>query len=88
MMYDVVACVQNVIDHTVRASSLVENLNGRIRPFMNAKRRIHHSFFPLLQLFLNTKHYRRSRKDERCGKSPLEMLTGLPHPPFLTMLGY
>ena len=87
-MYDVVACVQNVIDHTVRASSLVENLNGRIRPFMNAKRRIHHSFFPLLQLFLNTKHYRRSRKDERCGKSPLEMLTGLPHPPFLTMLGY
>ena len=88
MMHDVAACVQNVIDHTVRASSLVENLNGRIRPFMNAKRRIHRSFFPLLQLFLNTKHYRRSRKDERCGKSPLELLTGQPHPPFLTMLGY
>ena len=77
-----------LIDHTVRASSLVENLNGRIRPFMNAKRRIHRSFFPLLQLFLNTKHYRRSRKDERCGKSPLELLTGQPHSPFLTMLGY
>ena len=88
MMYDVIACVQHLIDHTVRASSLVENLNGRIRPFMNAKRRIHRSFFPLLQLYLNTKKYRRSRKDERSSKSPLELLSGQPHPPFLVMLGY
>ena len=75
-----------IVSFTMRASSLVENLNSRIRPFMNEQKRIGSWFFPLLQLYINTKRYRRSRKKERIGKSPLELLTGRPHPDFLDML--
>lgn len=79
--------LSGIISSTMRASSLVENLNSRIRPYINAKRRIGSWFFPLLQLYINTKKYRRSRKKERIGKSPLELLTGKPHADFLDMLG-
>lgn len=79
--------LSGIISSTMRASSLVENLNSRIRPYINAKKRIGTWFFPLLQLYINTKKYRRSRKKERVGKSPLELLTGRPHPDFLNMLG-
>ena len=78
--------LSGIISSTMRASSLVENLNSRIRPYINAKKRIGTWFFPLLQLYINTKKYRRSRKKERIGKSPLELLTGHPHPDFLDML--
>lgn len=65
-----------------RASSMVENLNGRLRRYMNLKRIIPEKFLTLLKVYFNTKQYRRSRKKEREGKSPLELLTGQKHPDF------
>ena len=79
---------QELLSTTKKASSLVENLNGRIRVFIEVKRVIPTRFFVLLKVFYNTRRYKRSRCEERVGKSPLELLTGVSQPDFLTVLGY
>jgi len=79
---------QRLLKNTKKASSMVENLNGRIRVFIEVKRVIPPSFFILLKVYFNTQRYKRSRCVERVGKSPLELLTGQPQPNFLEALGY
>ncbi len=74
--------MQGIPDGIKRTSSLVENLNGRLRPYMNLKRMVPEKFLTLLKVYFNTKKYRRSRKAERKGKSPLELLTGQKHKDF------
>ena len=74
--------VREILDGVKRASSLVENLNGRLRPYMNLKRMVPEKFLTLLKVYFNTKRYRRSRRAERVGKSPLELLTGQKHEDF------
>ena len=76
------------LDHTKRASSLVENLNSRIRVYMNLKRMVPEKYFILLKVYFNTRKYHRSRISERIGKSPLELMTGKEYPEFLEALGY
>ena len=71
-----------------KASSLVENLNGRIRKYMDVKRVVPTRFFVLLKVYFNLRRYKRSRCQERVGKSPLELLTGESHASFLVALGY
>ena len=71
-----------------KASSLVENLNGRIRKYMDVKREVPTGFFVLMKVYFNMRRYRRSRCPERVGKSPLELLTGKPHDDFLVALGF
>ena len=61
---------------------MVENLNGRLRRYMNLTRIIPEKFLTLLKVYFNTTAYRKSRKKERVGKSPLELLTGQKHPDF------
>jgi hypothetical protein len=41
----------------------------------------------LLQFFLNHRRFMRSRRAERNGKSPRELMTGQGHPHWLTLLG-
>jgi len=79
---------QRILKKTKKASSLVENLNGRIRVYIEVKRVIPTRFFVLLKVYYNTRRYKRSRCKERIGKSPLELLTELPQPEFLEALGY
>jgi len=79
---------EKLLSKTKKASSLVENLNGRIRNFIEVKRVIPAQFFVLLKVYFNTRRYKRSRCKERIGKSPLELLTGTPQPDFLEAIGY
>ena len=74
--------IEGILKGVKRASSLVENVNGRLRRYMNLKRMIPEKFLTLLKVYFNTKKYRRSRKAEHVGKSPLELLTGQEHPDF------
>ena len=76
----------DMIRHTYRASSPDENVNGRLRVFMNARRGVPSWQLPLYQMFLNRKKAKRSRRTERIGTSPLERLTGQSHPNFLDAL--
>jgi hypothetical protein len=79
---------ERLLKRTKKASSLVENLNGRIRVFIEVKRIIPTRFFVLLKVYFNTRRYKRSRCRERVGRSPLELLTGNTQPDFFEALGY
>jgi hypothetical protein len=75
------------LEDIVRASSIVENVNSRLRPYLSLKKVVPNGFLDLIQFYFNTKEYRRSRKVHRIGKSPLEMLTGKKYPNPLELLG-
>jgi hypothetical protein len=73
---------------TVRASSLVENLNSRLRSYFSLRRHLGNGYLTLLQFFLNHRRFPRSDRPERVGKSPAELLTGQSHPHWLELLGH
>jgi len=73
---------------TVRASSLVENLNSRLRSYFFLRRHLGNDYLALLQFFLNHRRYPRSEQPARVDKSPAELLTGQSHPHWLELLGY
>jgi hypothetical protein len=73
---------------TVRASSIIENLNSRLRNYFFLRRHLGVDYLALLQFFLNHRRFLRSERPERIGKSPAELLTGEAHPHWLEMLGY
>ena len=73
---------------TVRASSLVENLNSRLRSYFFLRRHLGNDYLSLLQFLLNHRRYPRSEHPERVDRSPAELLTGQTHPHWLELLGY
>jgi len=77
-----------VARQTVRASSLVENLNSRLRNYFFLRRHLGPDYLALLQFFLNHRRFLRSERPERVGKSPAELLNGNPHPHWLEILGH
>jgi hypothetical protein len=77
-----------VARQTVRASSLVENLNSRLRNYFFLRRHLGPDYLALLQFFLNHRRFLRSERSERVGKSPAELLTGRSHPHWLELLGH
>jgi hypothetical protein len=79
--------VSQVMAETPRSSSLVENLNSRLRTYFTLRRHLGGSYLDLLQFFLNHRCLIRSRRAERNGKSPRELMTGQGHPHWLTLLG-
>jgi len=86
--HDVQEAVREAMDTTPRASSIVENLNSRLRTYFFLRRHIGNGYLDLLRFFLNHRRYLRSERPERVGKSPAELLTGEAHPHWLEMLGY
>ncbi len=79
--------VSRAMAHTPRSSSLVENLNSRLRIHFTLRRHLGNSYLDLLRFFLNHRRFMRSRRAERNGKSPRELMTGSGHPHWLTLLG-
>jgi hypothetical protein len=80
--------VRAVAEQVVRASSIIENINSRLRSYFFLRREIGSGYLELLQFFLNHRRFLRSEHPERVDKSPAELLTGQPHPHWLEMLGY
>jgi hypothetical protein len=86
--FPVSVAVAELAEQTVRASSVIENLNSRLRSYFFLRRHLGPDYLALLQFFLNHRHFLRSERPERVGKSPAELLTGRAHPHWLEMLGY
>src|SRR5581483_5315815 len=80
--------VATVATRVVRASSVVENLNSRLRNYFFLRRQLGPDYLALLQFFLNHRRFLRSERPERAGKSPAELLTGQHHDHWLELLGY
>lgn len=85
--YPLSVAVRQVADQTVRASSLVENLNSRLRHYFTLRRHLGPDYLALLQFYLNHRPFDRSDRPERVGKSPAQVLTGQEHPHWLALLG-
>jgi hypothetical protein len=81
------AAVTAVARDTVRASSVVENLNSRLRSYFSLRRHLGPDYLQLLQFFLNHRRFLRSEHPERVDQSPAELLTGQKHAHWLEMLG-
>jgi hypothetical protein len=73
---------------TVRASSVAENLNSRLRSYFFLRRHLGSDYLALLQFFLNHRRLPRSEHAERRGKSPAEVLTGQSQRHWLELLGH
>ena len=80
------AAVSRAMAETPRSSWLVENLNSRLRTYFTLRRHLGGSYLDLLRFFLNHRRFMRSRRTERHGKSPRELMTGQGHPHWLTLL--
>ena len=79
--------VSQALAQIPRSSSLVENLNSRLRNYFTLRRHLGHSYLDLLQFYLNHHRFMRSRCAEREGRSPREVMTGQSHLHWLTLLG-
>lgn len=80
--------VQALLGQVVRASSVIENLNSRLRSYFFLRRHLGREHLALLQFFLNHRRLVRSEHGERAGKSPAELLSGQRHRHWLALLGY
>lgn len=74
-------------EQVVRASSVVENLNSRLRNYFFLRREVGSGYLELLPFVLNQRRFLRSEHPQRVNQSPAELLTGQTHPHRLEMLG-
>ena len=86
--YQIEQAVRALSKQVVRASSIIENINSRLRNYFFLRREIGSGYLDLLQFFLNHRRFLRSEHLERVDKSPAELLTGQAHPHWLEMLGH
>ena len=85
--YELREAVAAVAVGTVRASSVVENLNSRLRNYFFLRRHLGPDYLHLLQFFLNHRRYLRREHPQRVDRSPAELLTGQGHAHWLELLG-
>lgn len=86
--YPIETAVEEVLAKVVRASSLVENINSRLRNYFTLRKQLGNDYLEILRFFLNHRLFNTSEKEERVGKSPKELLTGTIHKHWLELLGY
>jgi hypothetical protein len=80
--------VEEMAGQVVRASSVIENLNSRLRNYFCLRKQLGPDYLKLLQFYLNHRRFLRSEHAERVGKSPRELLSGQEHGHWLELLGY
>lgn len=86
--HGILGSVNCIIDETIRASSVVENLNSRLRNYFFLRNNLGPEYLELLRFFFNHRRFTASEHPDRKGKSPAELLTGIEHPHWLEMLGF
>jgi hypothetical protein len=80
--------VERVAGDVVRASSVIENYNSRLRNYFFLRKEVGSGYLDLLRFFLNHRRFMRSEHASRVGKSPAELLSGQAHAHWLELLGY
>jgi hypothetical protein len=77
-----------ILDTTHRCSSMVENFNSRLRPYLDGRKFIGQKTLSLIQFYLNHKPFMRSKHERLVNKTPAEDMTGKSHKHWLEMLGF
>ena len=62
------------LNNIIQASSMIENLNSILRPYLNNSK--NHVSQEFLNTFAFYHNHRRYKDGERKGKTPMELLTG------------
>ncbi len=86
--YFIFEAVTQAMKETPRASSMVENLNSRLRNYFFLRKQLGDEYLDLLRFFLNHRTFMRSEHPERVGKSPTELLIGEKQHHWLELLGF
>lgn len=86
--HEVAGLAEGLRAAVVRASSVVENVNSRLRNYFFLRKEVGQGYLELLRFFLNHRRFLRSEHAARVGKSPAELLHGQAHEHWLKMLGY
>jgi hypothetical protein len=86
--HPIAQALKDLAAHVVRASSIIENINSRLRTYFFLRRHLGNDYLVLLQFFLNHRRFLRSEHPERVNRSPAELLTSQRHPHWLEMLGH
>ena len=73
--YFLLESITQAMKETPRASSMVENLNSRLRNYFFLRKQLGPEYLDLLRFFLNHRTFMRSEHLQRVGKSPTELLT-------------
>jgi len=71
-----------------RSSSMVENFNSRLKPFLDERKGFNDHRLSLFQFILNHRPFSRSEHKNNIGKSAAQLMSGLDHPHWLEMLGF
>ena len=77
-----------ILESTHRCSSMVENFNSRLRPYLDKRKFITPKRLALIQFYLNHKPFARSKHERLINKTAAEAMTGHPHKSWLEMLGF
>jgi hypothetical protein len=80
--------IREIIANVVRASSIIENINSRLRCYFFLRRQIGSGYLDLLRFFLNHRRFLRSEHAQRVDKSPAELLSGKSHPHWMELMGF
>ena len=80
--------VLTALASTHRCSSMVENFNSRLKPYLDERKTITRKKLGLYQYILNHRPFQRSHHARLVGKTPAEALTGKSHLHWLELLGY
>jgi len=80
--------VLHILETTHRCSSMIENFNSRLRPYLDERKFMSQKSLNLIQFYLNPKPFMRSKHERLVNKKPAEALTGKVHKPWLEMLGF
>jgi hypothetical protein len=86
--HEIQEAVLQAMADTPRASSIIENLNSRLRDYFFLRHHLSQDYLDLLRFFINHHRFLRSDRPERIGKSPAELLNGRTVPHWLELLGF
>lgn len=77
-----------ILESTHRCSSMIENFNSRLRPYLDEQKFMTQKTLSLIQFYLNHKPFMRSQHQRLIHKTPAQAMTGKDHPHWLEMLGF
>ena len=79
--------VLKAMTDTLRCSSMVEELNSRLRNYFTLRRQLGGEYLSFWQFFLNHRTFLRSKVPARVGESPRQLMTAQAHGHWLELLG-
>ena len=80
--------IREILEGIHRCSSMIENYNSRIRPYLSEMKSFSQIRLNLIRFYLNHKPFLRAANSDNKGKTPAEILTGKTLKNWIELLGF